>query len=112
MKNHTVDPSHPATEQLTHPMLTDIYNAYEAEKKASKTLDFDDLLLETLRLFKKNSVVKNQFQHKIRHILVDEYQDTNVVQHELLKAIALSDATLAIDSVCAVGDEDQSIYSW
>jgi DNA helicase-2/ATP-dependent DNA helicase PcrA len=112
MKNHTVDPAHPATEQLTHPMLTEIYNAYETEKRASKALDFDDLLLETLRLFKKNSVIKNKFQEKIRHILVDEYQDTNVVQHELLKAMALSDNTLAVDSVCAVGDEDQSIYSW
>ncbi|HLJ31434.1 MAG TPA: UvrD-helicase domain-containing protein [Candidatus Babeliales bacterium] len=112
MKNHTVDPAYPATDHLTHPMLTDIYNAYETEKKASKTLDFDDLLLETLRLFKKNSVIKSQFQNKIRHILVDEYQDTNVVQHELLKALALTDNNLAIDSVCAVGDEDQSIYSW
>jgi DNA helicase II / ATP-dependent DNA helicase PcrA len=112
MKNHTVDPAHPATEQFTHPMLVDIYNAYETEKKASKALDFDDLLLETLRLFKKNNIVKNKFQEKIRHILVDEYQDTNSVQHELLKAMALSDNALAIDSVCAVGDEDQSIYSW
>jgi DNA helicase-2/ATP-dependent DNA helicase PcrA len=112
MKNHTVDPAHPATEQLTHPMLTEIYNAYETEKRASKALDFDDLLLETLRLFKKNSVIKNKFQEKIRHILVDEYQDTNIVQHELLKAMALADNTIAIDSVCAVGDEDQSIYSW
>jgi DNA helicase-2/ATP-dependent DNA helicase PcrA len=112
MKNHTVDPSQPATEHFTHPALADIFNAYETEKKASKCLDFDDLLLETLRLFKKNSVIKNRFQEKIRHILVDEYQDTNVVQHELLKAMALSDDALAIDSVCAVGDEDQSIYSW
>ena len=112
MKNHTVDPSHPATEYLAHPLLTDIFNAYEAEKRASHCLDFDDLLLETLRLFKKNSVIKNRFQEKVRHILVDEYQDTNVVQHELLKAMALNDNTLAIDSVCAVGDEDQSIYSW
>ncbi|HLW73021.1 MAG TPA: UvrD-helicase domain-containing protein [Candidatus Babeliales bacterium] len=112
MKNHTVDPSHPATEHLTHPMLADIFNAYETEKKASKTLDFDDLLLETLRLLQKNNVIKNRFQEKVRHILVDEYQDTNVVQHELLKAMALSDNALAIDSVCAVGDEDQSIYSW
>lgn len=112
MKNHTVDPSKPAIEQLTHPMLIDMYHAYEAEKKASKTFDFDDLLLETLRLFKKNNLIKNQFQTKIRHILVDEYQDTNIVQHELLKAMSLSDNNLAIDSVCAVGDEDQSIYSW
>lgn len=112
MKNHTVDPSHPATEHLTHPMLADIFNAYETEKKASKALDFDDLLLETLHLLQKNSVIQNRFQEKIRHILVDEYQDTNVVQHELLKAMALFDNALAIDSVCAVGDEDQSIYSW
>lgn len=112
MKNHTVDPSQPATEYLAHPLLTQIFNAYESEKKASKCLDFDDLLLETLRLFKKNSIIQNRFQEKIRHVLVDEYQDTNVVQHELLKAMALNDKILAIDSVCAVGDEDQSIYSW
>lgn len=112
MKNHSVSPENLATEYLPHPMLTDIFNAYEAEKRASKTFDFDDLLLETLRLLKKNSVVKNRFQHNIRHILVDEYQDTNVVQHELLKAMALDNGQLAIDSVCAVGDEDQSIYSW
>lgn len=112
MKNHTVDPSQPATEHFNHPMLTDIFNAYETEKKASKTLDFDDLLLETLRLLNKNSVIKNRFQEKIRHILVDEYQDTNIVQHELLKAMALLDKAIALDSVCAVGDEDQSIYSW
>jgi ATP-dependent DNA helicase UvrD/PcrA len=112
MKNHTVDPAKPATEYLTTPLLTDIFNAYETEKRSSKCLDFDDLLLETLRLFKNNAIVKHRFQEKINHLLVDEYQDTNVVQHELLKAMALSDNQLAIDSVCAVGDEDQSIYSW
>lgn len=112
MKNHTVDPSNPATEYLNHPLLAQIFNAYEAEKRASKCLDFDDLLLETVRLFKKNNVIKNRFQEKVQHILVDEYQDTNLVQHELLKTMALRDDLLAIDSVCAVGDEDQSIYSW
>ena len=112
MKNHIDEKSQPSMEYLSHPMLTDIYNAYETEKKASKCLDFDDLLLEALRLFKNNSVVKSRFQEKVRHILIDEYQDTNVVQHELLKAMALSGKDLAIDSVCAVGDEDQSIYSW
>lgn len=112
MKNHTVDPSNPATEYLQNPLLTEILNTYETEKRASKCLDFDDLLLETVRLFKKNSVIRNRFQEKIRHILVDEYQDTNLVQHELLKTMTLCDDMLAIDSVCAVGDEDQSIYSW
>jgi len=112
MKIHAIDPQSSMGEYLPHPLINEIFNAYQAEKRASQCLDFDDLLLETLHLLKKNSVIKNRFQEKIRHILVDEYQDTNVVQHELLKAMALYDHHLAIDSVCAVGDEDQSIYSW
>ena len=112
MKNHTIDPNSTTMDYLPHPLLTDIFNTYEHEKKMSRCLDFDDLLLETLKLLKKNQIVKTRFQEKIRHILVDEYQDTNVVQHELLKAMTLKNTELAIDSVCAVGDEDQSIYSW
>jgi DNA helicase-2/ATP-dependent DNA helicase PcrA len=112
MKNHSDEKSQPATEYLSHPMLTDVFNAYETEKKASQCLDFDDLLLEALRLLTTNAVIRNKFQERVRHILVDEYQDTNIVQHELLKAMALNEKNLAIDSVCAVGDEDQSIYSW
>lgn len=112
MKNHTADPAKPALERFTHPFLKNIFDAYETEKRASKCLDFDDLLLESLSLLIRNSVVKRRFQDTIRHILVDEYQDTNVVQHELLKAMALDKKELAIDSVCVVGDEDQSIYSW
>lgn len=113
MKNQTSDTSHNhSSPYMPHPLLTEICNAYESEKKASKCLDFDDLLVETLKLFKNNTVVKKQFQERIRHILVDEYQDTNVVQHELLTSMALENKILAIDSVCAVGDEDQSIYSW
>lgn len=111
-KNHLDEKSQPSTEYLSHPMLTDVFNAYETEKKASKCLDFDDLLLEVLHLLKSNSVIRNKFQEKVRHILIDEYQDTNVVQHELLKTMALCDKELAVDSICAVGDEDQSIYSW
>lgn len=113
MKNQTSDTSHNhSSPYMPHPLLTEICNAYESEKKASKCLDFDDLLVETLKLFKNNTVVKKQFQERIRHILVDEYQDTNVVQHELLTSMALENKILAIDSMCAVGDEDQSIYSW
>lgn len=90
-----------------------IYNAYEKEKRASKCLDFDDLLIYTLKLFQNNEAFKKKYQQQIRHILVDEYQDTNAIQNELLKYMALTPAgKLAIDSICAVGDEDQSIYSW
>ncbi|MDP3788264.1 MAG: 3'-5' exonuclease [Candidatus Chromulinivorax sp.] len=91
----------------------DIYNAYEQEKRLSKCLDFDDLLVYTLKLFQENKEFKARFQATIRHVLVDEYQDTNTIQNELLRHMALdAGQKLTIDSICAVGDEDQSIYSW
>lgn len=94
-----------------HPNLKELYSAYEHEKKASRCLDFDDLLLETVKLFNKKSFTQS-FHETVRHILVDEYQDTNVVQHTLLKKMALNEQQCIVDSLCAVGDEDQSIYSW
>lgn len=93
-------------------LVQQLYREYEREKKVSNCLDFDDLLLYALKLF-KHQEFKTAMQNTVRHILVDEYQDTNAVQHALLKAIALKDKkTLMIDSLCVVGDEDQSIYSW
>lgn len=62
--------------------------AYESQRKASKCFDFDDLIIETLKLFKNNKEFKNTFQKAIRHVLVDEYQDTSAIQHELLKQIS------------------------
>jgi DNA helicase-2/ATP-dependent DNA helicase PcrA len=97
---------------FNHPFMHDIYNAYEQEKKVSRCFDFDDLLLEVVEQFKTKSAFKHIHQQRVRHILVDEYQDTNLVQHDLLKHMALQSNTLSIDSLCAVGDEDQSIYSW
>ena len=81
--------SQPATEYLSHPMLTDIYNAYETEKRPQKGLILMIYCSKPSSLFKKNSFIQKRFQEKIRHILVDEYQDTNVVQHEFLKEMAL-----------------------
>ena len=112
IKNNTIDPTNPALDTISNPLVHEIYTAYEHEKRANKSLDFDDLLLETLKLFKKNKQFKEQFQTRIRHILVDEYQDTNVVQHSLLKEMAQSHNITTADSICVVGDEDQSIYSW
>jgi len=102
------------------PLMKDVYLEYESEKARSHALDFDDLILQILQLLTTNEAFKLSFQKKIRHILVDEYQDTSHVQHSLLRAMALEPAStkdsapnkLAIDSLCAVGDEDQSIYSW
>lgn len=94
--------------------LIEILNEYEKEKKNNKSLDFDDLLIEMVKLFKTNEKFKEHFQSNVKHILVDEYQDTNHVQHELLKQMGLSKSSkeMVLDSICAVGDEDQSIYSW
>lgn len=98
---------------ISDPLLEELCNVYEREKTNAHCLDFDDLLLEVLKLFRTNAEFKRDFQQKIRHVLVDEYQDTNLVQHSLLKQIAQDDTgQFTIDSLCVVGDEDQSIYSW
>ena len=70
-------------------------------------MDFDDLLLEAVRLLKASGEVRARYQHRYRYLLVDEYQDTNRPQYELMKLLAGDHK-----NVCAVGDEDQSIYSW
>ena len=98
---------------ISDPLLEELYSVYEKEKKYAHALDFDDLLLEVLNLFKTSEPFKQEFQHKIRHVLVDEYQDTNLVQHDLLQQITCSGPKkFTLDSLCVVGDEDQSIYSW
>lgn len=93
-------------------LYRDLYFLYEARKSAAHCLDFDDLLLHTLDLFKKHELFKKIFQENVKHVLVDEYQDTNKVQHALLKEMTKDDQGFALDSLCVVGDEDQSIYSW
>lgn len=112
IKNNSSDTQAIADLFTIQPKLESIFKAYEQEKKASRCLDFDDLLLEALKLFKTNQDFKYEMQGLIKHILVDEYQDTNVVQHDLLKQLAKNKQDFAIDSLCIVGDEDQSIYSW
>jgi len=90
----------------------ELYNAYEQQKRQSNYLDFDDLLYKTFHLFDSNPNFKENHIKHHRHLLVDEYQDTNLIQHELLKQMTVQGKKIVVDSVCAVGDEDQSIYSW
>jgi DNA helicase-2/ATP-dependent DNA helicase PcrA len=75
--------------------------------RKNNALDFDDLLLEAVRLLKVSTDVRERYQRRYRYLLVDEYQDTNRPQYELMKLLAGE-----AKNVCAVGDEDQSIYSW
>ena len=85
----------------------EVYAAYEKEMKRSNALDFDDLLLKTLDLFRSQKDVLRIYQNKFRYVLVDEYQDTNQIQYQLMKMIVEPH-----HNICVVGDEDQSIYSW
>jgi len=84
-----------------------VYERYEQLLKQSSALDFDDLLMKTVELFKTKPDVLTKYQQRYLHILVDEFQDTNLVQYELVKLIAGK-----YRNICVVGDPDQSIYSW
>ena len=87
--------------------MAHIYEVYKQELAKSNALDFDDLLLYAVRVLKASGETRERYNRRYRHILVDEYQDTNRPQYELMRMLAGSE-----HDVCAVGDEDQSIYSW
>ena len=87
--------------------IAKIFKAYEEEKKRADALDFDDLLTRTLELFDKNPEIRKKWQDKFEHILIDEYQDTNLVQYQLVKLLVNKKR-----NICVVGDDWQSIYSW
>ena len=84
-----------------------IYERYEQEKAVADALDFDDLLLKTLELFSKYAEVREKWRARFRHILIDEYQDTNQIQYRLIKLLVNNER-----NICVVGDDWQSIYSW
>ena len=87
--------------------LARIYRSYQERLRRSGAFDFDDLLTVVLQGFRQNIDIRRNYSLAFRHILVDEYQDTNKVQHELLKELARDGALVTV-----VGDDDQSIYSW
>lgn len=87
--------------------VAQIYPLYQKALKETQALDFDDLLLKTIELFRKNSPVLEKYQNRFHHILIDEYQDTNHPQYLLAKMLAGK-----WQNICVVGDFSQSIYSW
>ncbi len=108
-KNHMLDPQElylqsadPKTEKIAH-----LYEEYRKELRRANALDFDDLLLEATRLLKTAPSVREYYNKRFQYLLIDEYQDTNRPQYELMRMLAGEK-----HNVCAVGDEDQSIYSW
>lgn len=83
------------------------YKRYETELKRSESMDFDDLIMNTILLFDKNPDVLAYYQGKFQYIHVDEYQDTNHAQYQLVQLLAKR-----FKNLCVVGDADQSIYGW
>ena len=106
-KNDLVTASTYIPQTYWHEAVARVWERYEQLKDANQALDFDDLLLKAEELLRVHASVRERYQRRYQHILVDEFQDTNKAQYELLKLLA--DAR---KNLFCVGDEDQSIYSW
>ncbi|MCR4904288.1 MAG: UvrD-helicase domain-containing protein [Butyrivibrio sp.] len=107
-KDNLVTPEEYALNTQNEPKkmrISKAYQEYQAALKKSNAMDFDDLLMNTVELFRKNPDVLEQYQERFRYIMVDEYQDTNNAQFEFIRLLAQK-----YQNLCVVGDDDQSIY--
>ncbi|GFE71340.1 DNA helicase PcrA [Chroococcus sp. FPU101] len=99
-------------------VITEVYQEYQNQLAANNALDFDDLILVPVRLFEQNESILGYWYHQFRHILVDEYQDTNRIQYDLIRLLSTNGETNKKEwkwkdrSIFVVGDADQSIYSF
>src|SRR5262249_26955005 len=106
LKNGTL-PSSGLADEESAALARHIRSRYDTALRAGNAVDFDDLLVLTLKLFEEHSQVLAACRAKFRYIMVDEYQDTNSAQFRLLRLLAHEHRNL-----CVVGDDDQSIYGW
>ncbi|MBQ8157004.1 UvrD-helicase domain-containing protein [Candidatus Saccharibacteria bacterium] len=87
--------------------IAEVYARYEDMRKHADAVDFDDLLLEVVRMLRQRPDLREKWQRRFQHILIDEYQDTNHIQYQLVKMLVNAER-----NICCVGDDWQSIYSW
>ncbi|MFN8110544.1 MAG: UvrD-helicase domain-containing protein [Thermoleophilia bacterium] len=108
-KNRLLDPDGLADEAggFGDEIVVRLYRRYADRLRVAGAMDFDDLLMQTVRLLEGNAEVRERYQRRFQHILVDEYQDTNHAQYRLVRVLAEPQR-----NVVAVGDDDQGIYSW
>ncbi len=106
-KNELITPDQYAPPTYWHEMVRRVYPRYQELLRLSNGLDFDDLLLEVVRLFDQRPEILARYQERYHYILVDEFQDTNTAQYVMLRQLAAQRRNLFV-----VGDEDQSIYKW
>ena len=88
-------------------MIYQVYAAYETLLKKNNAMDFDDLLLNAVKVFEKDEFALREYQERFKYIMVDEYQDTNHIQYRFVKMLAEEH-----NNICVVGDDDQCIYQW
>ena len=107
-KNKTLDPERYL---MDNPYLDQsvvrVFRAYQKALKEANALDFDDLLCLTIKLFESNPEVLQKYRRRFQYVLVDEYQDTNLLQYKLIEMLCREHR-----NICVVGDDDQSIYGW
>jgi DNA helicase-2/ATP-dependent DNA helicase PcrA len=108
-KDHLITPGEYERDASTwfERTIGQVYAEYQRRVKAAGALDFDDIIMETVRLFGEHPQVLEHYQERFRYILIDEYQDTNRAQYHLVNALAAKHRNL-----CVVGDADQGVYSW
>ena len=106
-KNELIAPENFKADTYFNEIAGRVYARYNAILRANNALDFDDLLMETVLLLRRNPAVREKIQERYLHVLVDEFQDTNIAQYELVRLVAGRHGNLF-----CVGDADQSIYAW
>jgi DNA helicase-2/ATP-dependent DNA helicase PcrA len=106
-KNELIDADNYPIQTYRDEIVKRVYTEYQKRLVASNAVDFDDILLYTARLLEENPSVRDKYAQRFRHVLVDEFQDTNLAQYALVKQLAS-----AHRNMFCVGDPDQSIYAW
>jgi DNA helicase-2/ATP-dependent DNA helicase PcrA len=108
-KDHLVGPALFSEQASTfyEQTIAGVYAEYQRRLRTAGALDFDDIIMETVRLFREHPEVLEHYQERFRYILIDEYQDTNRAQYHLVNLLAAKHR-----NICVVGDADQGVYSW
>jgi DNA helicase-2/ATP-dependent DNA helicase PcrA len=106
-KNELITPEEYKPDSYFNEIAGRVYARYNAVLRANNALDFDDLLMETVLLLQRSAAVREKMQERYLHVLVDEFQDTNIAQYTLIKTLAAKHRNLF-----CVGDPDQGIYKW
>ncbi|MDR1619604.1 MAG: UvrD-helicase domain-containing protein [Clostridiales bacterium] len=106
-KNHALNPEEYLRDDAFGDIYVKVYKQYQKQLKQNNAMDFDDLLLKTIALFREHDEVLQKYSNRFQYVLVDEYQDTNMAQYRLIKLLCENRR-----NICVVGDDDQSIYGW